>query len=138
MKHIDLVRLIEECGEVIQAATKILRFGEEGKIAKLTSECGDVLACIDKLRLDDMQLGVARYAKHRKLRRMDDAGSDGMEYPEFGVEKVKLTVEEVSAIALNSGFMISNQYGQLSHQKMPVADMGTLVEFANNLVNRDK
>ena len=77
MKQVDLLRVIEECGEVIQAATKMLRFGQHGSycdgttnVDALTTECGDLLACIDNLRLDDDALDRARLAKQRKLRRV--------------------------------------------------------------------
>lgn len=55
-----LVLLIEECGEVIQAATKCLRFGwdryqpEYGKNdVVLASEIGDLLGVIDALPESD-------------------------------------------------------------------------------------
>ena len=75
MKEMDLVRVIEECGEVIQAATKILRFGVKGSycdgrqnVDVLVSEIGDLQACVDRLQLDEDALARARLAKHRKLR----------------------------------------------------------------------
>ncbi len=78
MKEKDLNRVIEECAEVIQAATKILRFGLNGSypdgrtnIDVLIQECGDVLACIDKLHLPEEKIDEARYAKHRKLRKIE-------------------------------------------------------------------
>lgn len=49
-----LTLLVEECGEVIQAATKLLRFGEianpwtgERNAEVLARELGDVLACVE-------------------------------------------------------------------------------------------
>lgn len=51
-----LLLLIEECGETIQAATKILRFGWDAEYKNygdntmlLSGEIGDVLGCIDEL-----------------------------------------------------------------------------------------
>ena len=51
-----LVLLIEECGEVIQAATKILRFGlystynsGETNVNALEREIGDVQAAVEQL-----------------------------------------------------------------------------------------
>jgi hypothetical protein len=54
-----LVLLIEECGEVIQAATKCLRFGWERNHPDyginhevLAAECGDAIGVIRALGLD--------------------------------------------------------------------------------------
>ncbi len=77
MKEMDLIRLIEECGEVIQAASKILRFGVNGEycdgtpnIQALTVECGQVIACIDNLMLCEDDLTEARDRKQIKLARV--------------------------------------------------------------------
>lgn len=37
--------------------------------------------------------------------------------------------EEILSMALDAGFMISSQYGQKSHQFMPVSDSSTLEKF---------
>lgn len=78
MKEMDLIRLIEECGELIQAASKIQRFGLNGSYCDGTSnltalirECGDVLACIDRLQIAEALLDRARYEKHRKIRKVE-------------------------------------------------------------------
>ena len=75
-----LVLLIEECGEVIQAATKCLRFGWDrdhpgygcNKIV-LAEEIGDLLGVIDSLPLNaeverrhrDEKMVKAEHAKHQ-------------------------------------------------------------------------
>lgn len=78
MKQIDLIRVVEECGEVIQAATKIMRFGlvgsyDDGRsnITVLTTEVGDLLACIDRLDLDHAELIKAKIAKQNKIRQLE-------------------------------------------------------------------
>lgn len=78
MKQMDLIRVVEEAGEVIQAATKIMRFGVSGEyddgtpnVAKLVNEIGDFLACVDRLQLDEHELDKARYAKHQRIRKVE-------------------------------------------------------------------
>lgn len=69
-----LVLLIEECGEVIQAATKCLRFGfaaDHGigygqNDIELSKECGDVLAVIAALPLSARHRDLAAAAKITK------------------------------------------------------------------------
>jgi len=42
------VKLMEECGETVQAASKVLKRGRHGvEKYRLSEECGDVLACIE-------------------------------------------------------------------------------------------
>jgi hypothetical protein len=66
-----LVLLIEECGEVIQAATKCLRFGYDvdhgvdygnNKLA-LSREIGDLLGVAEALPLDAIVVDVMRASK---------------------------------------------------------------------------
>ena len=74
-KYLDVV--IEECAEVIQAITKIKRFGiydwhpdyDNGNPnwQRLVTEIGDLLACIDKLELPETMLANAQDAKRHKL-----------------------------------------------------------------------
>lgn len=71
-----LVLLIEECGEVIQAATKCLRFGYErdwpdyGRNDKvLAKEIGDLLGVIDALPLDKELIRIFREMKIAKAQR---------------------------------------------------------------------
>lgn len=63
MKTVELllVQLMEECGEVTQAASKILRFGiddfhprdpELTNKRRISQECGDILGMIDMLIAD--------------------------------------------------------------------------------------
>ena len=71
--------LQEECAEVIQAASKIKRFGKIGKplnttltnLESLEMELGDVLALVDLVK-DSMGItteGLER-AKHKKMARL--------------------------------------------------------------------
>lgn len=71
-----LILLIEECGEVIQAATKCLRFGwdtdypDYGVHNKvLAHEVGDMLAILDTLDLDQRYVEIARSEKIVKAER---------------------------------------------------------------------
>ena len=48
LKQQLLIIAMEECGELTQACSKVLRFGfEQEKIDELAKEAGDVLAMID-------------------------------------------------------------------------------------------
>lgn len=50
-----LTILMEECGEVIQAASKIMRFGAtDEKLKLLEDELGDLYCMIDLLHQEDM------------------------------------------------------------------------------------
>ncbi len=69
--------LAEECSEVIQVCTKILRFGTgsewdgKTKIENLESEIGDVLASIEiLLELNIISKENLEKAKHDKFRRL--------------------------------------------------------------------
>lgn len=72
-----LVLLIEECGEVIQAATKCLRFGYDvdhdigyGRNSDaLAKECGDLQAVMDELPLNALLKGQSQYDKIGKAER---------------------------------------------------------------------
>lgn len=71
-----LVLLIEECGEVIQAATKCLRFGfthdEPGygvNSTKLAQELGDLVGVVDALPLDWATLTQFRRTKIARAER---------------------------------------------------------------------
>ena len=69
-----LVLLIEECGEVIQAATKCLRFGFDADHGigygrndlVLAKEAGDVAAVLDALQLDPVAMDLTYRAKIAK------------------------------------------------------------------------
>ena len=71
----NLVRLQEECAEVIHMICKIQRFGPESTKPKggatskerLLQECADVLVCIEALGFDSKDLQDAMLAKERKL-----------------------------------------------------------------------
>lgn len=78
MREIDLKRLSEECAEVIQAASKMMRFGRIGQYDDgrtneevLLQECGDVLACISRLNFDPFKLDQASIRKLEKLDRLE-------------------------------------------------------------------
>ena len=53
-KHEVLQILQEECAEVIQAASKCVRFGTEENLLHLEKELGDVLCILDILHQHDM------------------------------------------------------------------------------------
>lgn len=53
-QHEILQLLQEECAEVIQAASKIVRFGEEKNTSQLEVELGDLQAIIQLLHEFDM------------------------------------------------------------------------------------
>jgi hypothetical protein len=68
-----LVILIEECSEVIKAATKCLRFGWSGNHPEygvnhevLAEEVGQFLALVDVLNLDQKIIETQRKGKIRK------------------------------------------------------------------------
>ena len=45
------VKLMEECGETVQAASKVLKRGRHGvEKYNLSEECGDILACIEMMQ----------------------------------------------------------------------------------------
>lgn len=74
MKNANLVLIIEECAEVIQAITKIQRFGIDStwngisNYEQLVSEIGDLLAVIDLLNLPQDMIDVAKTKKIDKLK----------------------------------------------------------------------
>lgn len=84
MRKEDLVLVIEECAEVVQAATKILRFGVDDSHPRyydgkpnswvLTEEIGQLLHCIHRLQLDEKHV---RDASARKGERLKTYGPDG-------------------------------------------------------------
>lgn len=53
-KHEILQILQEECAEVIRAASKVIRFGEDENIQHLEEELGDLQAMVDLLHKYDM------------------------------------------------------------------------------------
>jgi hypothetical protein len=83
----NLVLLIEECGEVIQAATKALRFGwlhswpdYEGGLTNnrvVAKEVGQLMACIERLHLSPSDVWAGRVGKHEKLKRFGPEGDIG-------------------------------------------------------------
>ena len=69
-----LVVLMEECGEVIQECSKILRFGND--TSKLTKELGDLQMMINlaanHLDIDLVQIGIHANEKREKLKKYSD------------------------------------------------------------------
>lgn len=70
-----LILLIEECGEIIQAATKCLRFGWDRNFPDygvnhevLAKEVGDALGVIDDLCLREDIISTFREMKMRRAR----------------------------------------------------------------------
>ena len=66
-----LVITMEECGELIQACSKMLRFGEEQDYTQLQEEIGDVMCMIEILRdgglVSDKQIADRIKVKKEKL-----------------------------------------------------------------------
>ena len=72
-----LVILMEECGELTQAASKVARFGfEPEKIDELAKEAGDVLCMIELMVenniLTNEELGARVNVKRDKLKTWSD------------------------------------------------------------------
>lgn len=72
-----LILLVEECGEVIQAATKCLRFGWDRNqpgyglnSSVLAEEVGDLLGVIDALPLNEFDIAPKRANKIKKATRV--------------------------------------------------------------------
>ena len=77
--HLDYLPLVvEECGEVIQAAMKLVRFGQhhtyltgphegETNIFALTLEVADLLEVIDRMGLSEQTIKVGRTLKSKRL-----------------------------------------------------------------------
>jgi hypothetical protein len=72
-----LILLIEECSEVIQAATKCLRFGYDvdhqtgygnNKVV-LSREIGDILGIVDVMDLDRFAVGEDRSTKIERAKK---------------------------------------------------------------------
>jgi|TARA_Y100000385_G_scaffold288289_1_gene354523 NTP pyrophosphatase (non-canonical NTP hydrolase) len=70
-KQEALIILMEECGEVIQEASKILRFGNDTH--NLTKELGDLQCMINQtanhLEIDSVQIGIHANEKRDKLKK---------------------------------------------------------------------
>lgn len=70
-KQEALIILMEECGEVIQEASKILRFGNDTH--NLTKELGDLQCMINQtanqLDIDSVQIGIHANEKRDKLKK---------------------------------------------------------------------
>lgn len=72
-----LVITMEECGELVQACSKILRFGKEHEhMSNLAKETGDVLCMTDLLDsyglANIMQSSKHAAEKYEKLRKWSD------------------------------------------------------------------
>jgi len=66
-----LIILMEECGEVIQECSKILRFGNDA--TKLTKELGDLLCMVEltanHLQIDEDTIEESYESKREKLKK---------------------------------------------------------------------
>ena len=73
-KQEALIILMEECGEVIQEASKILRFGNDTD--RLAKELGDLQCMINQtanhLEIDSIQIGIHANEKREKLKKYSD------------------------------------------------------------------
>ena len=69
-----LTILMEECGEVIQEASKIMRFGNDA--SKLAKELGDLQFMINltanHLGIDSVSIGLYVNEKREKLKKYSD------------------------------------------------------------------
>jgi len=75
------VKLMEECGETVQAASKVLKRGRHGvEKYSLSEECGDVLACIELLEerglLDLQSMNMKKRQTHSKYDNLFNLGGD--------------------------------------------------------------
>jgi len=72
-----LVICMEECGELVQACSKVIRHGTSEKkyLDNLISEMGDVIAMCDEVvdayDLDSDKLDVAILKRHTKMNQTD-------------------------------------------------------------------
>jgi NTP pyrophosphatase (non-canonical NTP hydrolase) len=57
--------LQEECAEVIQAISKVRRFGKEKNVEDLCKEIGDMLYLVDLAKIHVAELNKFNYSKHR-------------------------------------------------------------------------
>lgn len=57
------------------------------------------------------------------------------EYTRADLAQKTVTMDDVMCIALESGFMLSTQYGQSDGKLMPVSDTDTLLRFAKALIS---
>ena len=76
-----LTLLQEECAEVIQAISKVRRFGIENNIEELCKEIGDMLYLVDLAKIQVAELNNFDYSDHRtkkffKLREFSNIFAD--------------------------------------------------------------
>lgn len=66
-KSDEILNLLqEECAEVIQAISKVRRFGKESNIKGLTEEIGDVLYLISLAKIHVAEINNFDYDSHNK------------------------------------------------------------------------
>lgn len=66
-KSEEILNLLqEECAEVIQAISKVRRFGKEANIKALTEEIGDVLYLISLAKIHVAEINNFDYDMHSK------------------------------------------------------------------------
>ncbi len=72
-EHELYVILMEECGEVIKAASKRIRFGHKENDYRLDEEIGDLLCIVESLerigKLDNKTIEDSKLKKRIKLRK---------------------------------------------------------------------
>lgn len=63
-----MVITMEECAEVIQACSKVLRFGTENNVDELEKEIGDLM-CMLELLEEHGYMDIGNVALHAKYKR---------------------------------------------------------------------
>ena len=74
--NLDYIILMEECGELVQAASKMIRTGGEAKyLQNFQDEIGDVLCMIERMKeqglVTDEMIRARIVYKEEKLRRWE-------------------------------------------------------------------
>lgn len=71
-----LTILMEECGEVIQVASKIQRFGDREHYDNLSKEIGDIMCMIDILvEQGVVDINLALHSKENKRKKLKNYSS---------------------------------------------------------------
>lgn len=65
-----MIILMEECAEVTQAASKVIRFGEENNIKDLEKEIGDLQCMLDMVHEEDLisWTAVEQYSECKRMK----------------------------------------------------------------------
>ena len=94
--------LQEECAEVIQAVSKVRRFGKENNIAELCQEIADCeylikLAKLNIEELNDFNWGLAEYRKFEKLQKFSKIFGPPLPTADYATPDVKIDREKFVA-----------------------------------------